>query len=262
MSSVQAADKTSISFTDSGGDRPPVLLVHGITESSSSWDPITNRLSGDHRVITVDLRGHGLSGSAATYDLEAMAGDIVTVIDHVGVLGEVRLVGHSLGGAVVSAVGAAAPVASVVNVDQTLQLGALKAQLSEVEPMLRSSETFRTVIDGLFSELAGAKISAEAIDRVNRLRRPDQDVVLGVWELMFSMTEDEINGVVEGALAGYAGKSVPYLSIFGEDPGPDYQSWLSGFIVGAQVDLWDDHGHYPHLVDPDRFVETLRDFWG
>lgn len=261
MTSIQAADQTSISFTDSGGDGACVLLVHGITESSSAWDPITDRLSDDHRVITMDLRGHGDSGTAGRYDLEAMAGDVVAVAVHLGVLGEVHLVGHSLGGAVVSAVGGAAPVASIVNVDQALQLGALKAQLVEVEPMLRDSETFGAVIDGLFSQLAGSRISPEAIGRINELRRPNQDVVLGVWELMFAMSEDEINDVVEGALAGYAEKSVPYLSLFGEDPGPDYQSWLSRFISGARVELWPDHGHYPHLVDPDRFVETLHAFW-
>ena len=261
MASVQAADQTSINVTDDGGDGTPVLLVHGITESSRTWEPITERLRETHRVITMDLRGHGSSGTSSDYGLEAMAGDVVTVAEYLGVLGEVHLVGHSLGGAVVSAVGGAAPVASIVNVDQTLRLGTLKAQLGEVEPLLRDSETFRGVLDGLFAQLAGSKIDPDVLGRVNELRRPDQDVVLGVWNLMFTMTEDEINEVVEGALGGYADKSVPYLSLFGEDPGPDYQSWLAGFIPGARVELWEDYGHYPHLVDPDRFVETLRTFW-
>ncbi len=262
MTSVHAADGTAINFTDHGGDGASVLLVHGITESSGCWDPITDRLNTSHRVITMDLRGHGASGTADEYGLEAMAGDVVAVADHLGVLGQVHLVGHSLGGAVVSAVGGAAPVASIVNVDQSLQLGAFKAQLADVEAMLRDSESFPAVIDGLFAQLAGPKISAEAMGRVNELRRPDQDVVLGVWDLMFTMSESEINDVVESALGGYAGASVPYLSIFGEDPGPQYQPWLSSFITGAQVELWAEHGHYPHLVDPDRFVDRIRTFWG
>lgn len=262
MSTAQAADGTSIDYTDHGGDGPPVLLVHGITESGGSWDPIVERLAGDHRVITLDLRGHGASAKADRYDLEAMAGDVVAVADHLGVLGSVRLVGHSLGGAVVSAVGAAAPVASVVNVDQSLRLGAFKAQLAEIEPMLRDADAFPAVIEGMFTQLAGSKISPEEMSRVGGHRQPDQDVVLGVWAMLFTMSEDEIAGVVEAALGGYAGSSVPYLSLFGEDPGADYQAWLSGFISGAEVELWPDHGHYPHLVDPDRFVDRLRTFWG
>ncbi len=260
MATVKAADQTTISFADGEGHGPPVLFVHGITENSRSWDPVIERL-GDHRVVTMDLRGHGASEKAARYDLEAMAGDVVAVVEELDLLGQVHLVGHSLGGAVVSAVGAAVPVASVVNVDQSLRLGALKAQLAEVEPMLRDRDTFGTVIDGLFAELAGPKISIEAMDRVNGLRQPEQEVVLGVWDLMFTMSEDDINQVVEAALRGYGDKSVPYLSLFGVDPGADYQSWLSGFIPDVQLEIWSDHGHYPHLVDPDRFTDRLRSFW-
>jgi len=54
---------------------------------------------------------------------------------------------------------------------------------------------------------------------------------------------------------------VRYLSLFGIDPGPDYADWLMSPIAGAVVEVWAEHGHYPHLVDPDRFVARLTDFW-
>jgi pimeloyl-ACP methyl ester carboxylesterase len=254
-------DQTSISYTDPGGDGPPVLLVHGITERSETWEPVVERLRDDHRVITMDLRGHGRSGTSDRYDLEAMAGDVVAVMDELEVLGRTHLVGHSLGGAVVSAVGAAAPVASVVNVDQSLQLGAFKAQLTEVEPMLRDPDTFGAVIVGVFEQMVGPLLDPDSRTRLSTLRQADQDVVLGVWDLLFSMDEAEIDAVVAAALAGYRERPVPYLSLFGIDPGPGYGEWLAGFIAGAEVELWSDHGHYPHLVDPDRFVDRLRSFW-
>ncbi|MCP3988253.1 MAG: alpha/beta hydrolase [Actinomycetia bacterium] len=261
MTILTTGDQTTISYSDNGGPGDPVLLVHGITENATAWDPVADRLGADYRVITMDLRGHGGSGKAERYDLEAMAGDVVAVMRATDLFGDVHLVGHSLGGAVVSAAGAVAPIGSVVNVDQSLQLGAFKGQLVEFEAMLRDSGTFEAVIDGLFAQLAGPKITAEASGRIRALRRPDQEVVLGVWELMFTMTEEEVDQVVAGALAGYADKSVPYLSLFGADPGPDYADWLSSFIAGAQVEVWPDYGHYPHLVDPDRFTERLRSFW-
>ncbi|MEM8926089.1 MAG: alpha/beta fold hydrolase [Actinomycetota bacterium] len=262
MTTVTSADGTAINVNDHGGDGPPVLLVHGITESSGAWDPVVERLTPTNRVITMDLRGHGASGTADRYDLEAMAGDVVAVATELGVAGSVHLVGHSLGGAVVSAVGAAADVASVVNVDQSLQLGAFKGMLAEVEAMLRDENAFPAVIDGMFEQLAGPMISGDAMGRVNAIRRPDQQVVLGVWDLLFSMSSEEVNAVVEGALAGYAGRNVPYLTVFGADPGPEYEAWLGGHIAGATTELWADHGHYPHLVDPDRFVARLHAFWG
>ena len=261
MSTTTAADGTSIAYEHTGqGEGPAVILVHGITESTETWAPVTERLATSHRVITLDLRGHGASGTADRYDLEAMAGDVIAVAMAEG-LESPHIIGHSLGGAVVSAVGAAFPVSSVTNVDQSLQLGGFKESLQPVEPMLRDAASFPAVIEGLFAELAGTMLSDDEKGRINGARRADQTVVLGVWELIFTMSANEINSVVEGALAGYAGSHTPYLSLFGVDPGEDYADWLAGFIENSTVELWDDHGHYPHLVDPDRFVQRLETFW-
>jgi|GEM_PF-3740768 len=63
----------------------------------------------------------------------------------------------TLGGAVVSAVGAVFPVVSVVNMDQALQLGAFKDALMPIEPMLRDDASFAAVIEGLFAEVSAAR---------------------------------------------------------------------------------------------------------
>ncbi len=251
-----AADGTEIAWSVVGeGD--DVLLVHGITESAATWAPIVERLTSSHRVVSLDLRGHGESGKSDRYDLEAMAGDVAAVMGAAGAAVP-HLVGHSLGGAVVSAAGAALPVASVVNVDQSLQLGGFKAALEPAEAMLRDESTFPAVIGQLFTDMRGALGDAE-FERVSALRRGDQNVVLGVWEMMFTMSEDEIAAVVDGALAGYS--DVRYLSLFGIDPGPDYGGWLQSHIVNSEVEVWEGAGHYPHLHEPDRFVDRLRTFW-
>ena len=252
---------TTIAYSDHGGDGPPTLLVHGITERSEVWQPVIDRLTTDRRVLTMDLRGHGASSTGADYSLESMAGDVVAVLQASDTLGSAHLVGHSLGGMVASAVGAGAPVASIVNVDQSLRLGSFKAQLAEAEPALRDPTMFPMVIDGLFALLGGEMIAPEEMARVNGLRAPQHEVVLGVWDLVFSLSEDDINAIIEAALAAYVGNDVPYLTIFGVEPEPGYHDWLRGFVANATTDVWPDHGHYPHLVDPDRFVERVRAFW-
>ena len=251
-----AADGTEIAWS-AAGEGDDVVLVHGITESAATWDPIIERLRTTHRVISLDLRGHGESGTADRYDLEAMTGDVAAVMGAADAA-EPHLVGHSLGGAVVSAAGGALPVASVVNVDQSLQLGSFKAALEPAEASLKDAATFPAVISQLFTDMRG-DLGDDEFARVSALRRGDQSVVLGVWEMMFTMTEDEIAAVVDGALAGYS--DVRYLSLFGIDPGDEYGTWLKGHIVNSEVELWDGAGHYPHLHDPDRFVDRLRSFW-
>jgi len=266
MATISTSDGTTIWYESSGAtssspeSQPAVLLVHGITENNQSLAPVAERLRANHQVTVMDLRGHGSSSTAERYDLEAMAGDVIAVMGAAGLV-RPHIVGHSLGGAVVSAVGAAAPVSSVVNIDQPLVLGAFKEALAPAEPLLRDPATFGPTIDAMFGDMYGPKLSAEEQQRLQALRRADQTVVLGVWELIFSMSAEDINATVEGALAGYQNQPVPYLSLLGTDLGPDYSAWLTAHIPGAQNELWPDHGHYPHLVDPDRMVARLESFW-
>lgn len=254
-----APDGTTIAWSMSGSGSP-VILVHGITENASSFGSITDRLAEQHQVVSLDLRGHGESGLADSYDLASMAGDVLTVIAAAGV-SRPHLVGHSLGGAVVSAVGAAADVASIVNIDQSLQLGSFKDLLAPAEPMLRDPDQYHLVINGMFEAMMGDKLSADEAQRINGLRNPQQDVILGVWELILTQPLAEIEATLDAALGGFSGRSVPYLSLFGIDPGTEYAGWLTSNIDGAMVELWADHGHYPHLVDPERFMNTVEGFW-
>jgi pimeloyl-ACP methyl ester carboxylesterase len=244
----------------STGSGDAVVLVHGITESAASFDPITERLAGTHEVVTLDLRGHGRSDRADRYDLAAMVSDVATVITASGVE-RPHLVGHSLGGAVVTAAGAVLDVASVVDIDQSLQLGAFKEQLVAAEPMLRDPAQYTLVVEAMFETMTGDLLPTEERRRINDLRRADHEVVLGVWELLLVEPEPAIAATVDAALAGYDTSNVPYLALFGIDPGPDYAGWLTQRVPTGRVEVWADYGHYPHLVDPERFVTRLKEFW-
>ena len=69
------------------------------TESAASFDPVVERLGATNELLTLDLRGHGESGAADTYDLSSMAGDVATVVAAAEVT-QPHVVGHSLGGVV------------------------------------------------------------------------------------------------------------------------------------------------------------------
>lgn len=251
-----AADGTPIAFGDHGSG-PPIVLVHGITENRRAWDPLIapiSELHDGHRVVSVDLRGHGESGSNAPYDLATMAGDVAAVVTHLG-FDSPTLIGHSLGGTVVSAYASAMPVAAVVNIDQSLQLAAFQADLKAAAPMLRG-EGFEAVLAQLFDTLAGPLDGPER-ERIDGLRQPRQDVVLGVWSAVIDSDLAELEALVEATMGGV---TVPYLSLHGIDPGEGYADWLRSMVSNATVELWPDHGHYPHLVSPDRFIARLDEF--
>jgi pimeloyl-ACP methyl ester carboxylesterase len=256
MSHAHTADGASIDYF-AAGEGPALVLVHGITESRRSWDPVVAPLlSAGYRVVAVDLRGHGDSSATPPYDLRTMAGDIAAVIEAEECT-DPLLVGHSLGGAVVSAAATVVGCRGVVSVDQPLRLGGFKASLAELEPSLRGSpDELERAVGAVFESMAGPLPLPER-RRIEYLRRPRQDVVLGIWGLVLDSDAAELDEVVD-RLAEQI--HVPYLALHGIDPGPGYAEWLGERIAGSSVEIWPDHGHYPHLVDPRRFVDRIVAF--
>ena len=43
-------------------------------------------------------------------------------------------------------------------------------------------------------------------------------------------------------------------------PGVEYATWLKSVVPTATLEIWPEHGHYPHLVDPQRFLDRVREF--
>lgn len=259
-STITTADGASIAYDDRG-DGKPLVLVHGITEARGMWDPVSDLLAAQWRVVRVDLRGHGESDRRPPYDLATMAGDVATVVDALG-LERPLLVGHSLGGAVVSAYGGAGlPARGIVNIDQMLRLGEFQALLEPLVPMLQGDEaSFRSAVDTMFSVLDGPLPAAEH-DRLRALASPEQDVVLGVWAPLLQSAPEDLDALAGEILTGIR---VPYLAIHGADPGVEYVRWLLAHLGtgNARVEVWPDHGHYPQLIDPARCFERLDQFDG
>ena len=82
------------------GRGPPLVLLHGLTDSHRTWAKVAPRLAQSHRVLMPDLAGHGLSGRPdASYALDWHADMMGKWLDALG-LDQVDLVGHSFGGGV------------------------------------------------------------------------------------------------------------------------------------------------------------------
>ncbi len=243
-------------YTQRRGAGAALVLVHGITESHHSFDPLIEDLASDHDVLALDLRGHGESVREGPFDVLRMALDVQEVLASEAMV-DVLLVGHSLGGTVVSVLAALGPVRGVINIDQTLDLAAFQDSLRALEPLLRAdAATFEATMRMVFDAMRGP-LTDEQWARLSALRRFDQDVVLDIWASVFELSEDELADMVSN-LAGAV--NAPYLSLHGTDPGEGYEEWLAGLIPQAVVERWDGLGHYPHLAAPERFVRRLRDF--
>lgn len=114
-----APDGVAIHFTDQGQGSPAIVFVHGWSCDASYWDAQVAHFAPRHRVVAIDLAGHGASGQERKgYTMEAFGADVAAVLAQLD-LKDAVLVGHSMGGAVIVEAALAAPdrVLGLVGVD-------------------------------------------------------------------------------------------------------------------------------------------------
>lgn len=103
------ANGIDIHYHRSGGEKPPVVMLHGLTDNGACWTRLANDLAADYDCIMPDARGHGKSSAPADgYSFEEQADDVIAFIQALA-LERPALIGHSLGGAVSAQVAAKAP---------------------------------------------------------------------------------------------------------------------------------------------------------
>jgi pimeloyl-ACP methyl ester carboxylesterase len=84
-------------FYRTGGDKLPLILLHGFSENALCWSRVAKALENDYEIIMIDARGHGLSSGPETgYSQELLAQDLVGLIEELGIQRPI-LFGHSNG---------------------------------------------------------------------------------------------------------------------------------------------------------------------
>lgn len=87
-------------YYETHGTGRPLVLLHGGLMSGDTFGPVLTMLAERRQVITVDLQGHGRTADIdRPIDIGLMAGDIVALIDYLG-LDKPDIVGYSMGGGV------------------------------------------------------------------------------------------------------------------------------------------------------------------
>ncbi len=115
-------DGVALAYEEAGRGAPPLVFVHGLACHRGFWAAQVEHFARAHRVLAVDLRGHGASDAPEQpYTMQALADDLAWTCTQLGI-GRPVVVGHSLGGLVALELAAAHPeqVRAVVLVDSIL----------------------------------------------------------------------------------------------------------------------------------------------
>jgi pimeloyl-ACP methyl ester carboxylesterase len=115
-------DDVAIAYEDTNTDLPPLILVHGCGLDHGSLTRQTEFLSKSHRVISMDLRGHGKSDAPhQDYTMAAFADDLAWLCTELALV-KPTVVGHSMGGNVALELAARYPelLSSLVMIDSVV----------------------------------------------------------------------------------------------------------------------------------------------
>lgn len=253
MAAIIVHNGAKLAYEDRGKGKPAFVFVHGWACKRSSFAPQAEHFSRRHRVISIDLRGHGESEKASEIvSIATYAEDVAYMVEQLE-LGRVVAVGHSMGALVLLQLAAAHPelVLAVVMVDPA--------------SFVRTPEQ-RTGVEALAAAIEAGNQEPVQQFIVNRLFLPtsDRQLMNDVLALMLSAPSDVSVGDLRAMLAfdgpAVAAKcKVPVLHLAATRPFnlPHLMSqWLPTVINGCTVGA----GHFNQLEAPVQVNAMIEGF--
>ncbi|MBC7590822.1 MAG: alpha/beta fold hydrolase [Salinibacterium sp.] len=254
------------------GDGPPILLLHGIGRSLEDWDEQHELLSTHHKVISIDMPGFAYSerpeGPAT---IASLASVVPPLLDSLGIVGALPVIGNSLGGAVAMTLAVEHPeaVSSLVLVDSagfgtevTIALRLLAVTPLGVALTRPNPKSSMRAAQSIFYDKRLA--TPERVDRSYTLAlRPGHVQTL----LDLARELGTFRGVRpqwrESLLADLRTLALPTLVVWGDHdhvlPFPHLDAAIAA-LPGAESHIFARIGHMPQIEQPEEFAAVVQEF--
>ena len=258
------------------GSGPPVVLIHGMLNSSSHWRAVAENLAGEYTVIAPDLIGHGDSAAPrGDYSLGAHASSIRDLLAAEGI-DRASIVGHSLGGGVAMQFFYQFPQRT-----ERLVLVSSGGLGHEVSPVLRTAAL--PGVSALLSLTINRRLLGALSDTGRRLQEREVRGGVHLQAAARALRPLESPGARQAFLQTlravidvhgqrvsatdrlYLLESMPTLVVWGErDHTIPLQHGRRAHeaIPNSLFRTLPRAAHFPHLEDPDGLSEVLREFLG
>lgn len=248
---------------DSGGDKPALILLHGIARHAHTFDHITADLSRSYRVIAVDMRGHG--DSAWSPDGAYLVEDYVRDLD--GLVNELRLrtvtlLGNSTGGRV-------AQVYAGLHPDRVARL--VVEDVGPERPQ-NIADAFARRVE---QEKNGWATEDELVAQLVTQNRRTPEPLLRTYAHFGLKTRDDgrliwkrdpnlVKGFIETELWDSVRKiTAPALYVIGGGSRivpPETQQKLKDALPNVRIVVMPGLGHYPDEEDTLGFMKIVHEF--
>lgn len=215
----------SIHYLRTGGSKPPLILLHGLTGNGACWTPVARVLRGAFDVLMPDARGHGQSSAPPQgYRYEDHASDVAALISELQLTTPI-LVGHSMGGMTATVVAS--------------QLGQRIGALVLVDPTFLTPQRQREVHE------------SDVADQHRRLLTRTKDDLLTDLRARHPHRSPEMLQLLAEARLQTSLHAFDVLT----PPNPDYENLITRLRIPTLVVL----GDTPVVsIDTARYLQTLN----
>jgi pimeloyl-ACP methyl ester carboxylesterase len=247
-----SADGVTIRYDAAGKNDPALVFVHCGGCNRGFWDRQMAYFGAKHRVVALDLAGHGQSGvGRKDWTMTAFGQDVVSVVEALG-LKRVVLIGHSLGGPAVLEAARRMPgrvvglvlVDSWVDFEQRFSAEEMEKYVSALQADYRATTT-AMLSQYLFSATTPEPVKARVLETV--LSAPQE---IGVAVARSSMAYDPLPALRE--------IKAPIRAI-SSDRFPSNVEGNRKYAPGYQAAIMKGVGHYLMLERPEAFNALLAD---
>jgi pimeloyl-ACP methyl ester carboxylesterase len=256
------------------GSGPPIVLIHGMLNSSSHWRSVALNLASEYTVIAPDLIGHGDSAAPrGDYSLGAHAASIRDLLAAIGV-DRATIVGHSLGGGVAMQFFYQFPqrverlvLISSGGLGREVTPSLRSAALPGVSPLL--ALTIRPRLVGALAA-GGARLRERGVgagvylQAAARALRPLQSAGAREAFLHTLRAVIDVHGQrVSATDRLYLLEALPTMIVWGERDNTiplTHGRAAHEAIPHSRFATLPDAAHFPHLEDPDGLSGLLREF--
>lgn len=247
----------NIHYTRTGGNKPPLILLHGLMTNGACWTDLAHVLEKEYDVIMPDARGHGNSSVPDFgYRYEDHANDVVGLISSLR-LSQPILLGHSMGGMTAAVVASRKP---------NLLRGLVLADPTFLSPKVQREVRDSDVADQ-HRRMLNMSLDEVVADARNRHPNRSEETLelLAQARLQTSMAAFDVltppNPKYRMLVSAI---DVPSLIVFGDKGvvSSAVAKELQSLNPRLQSEQIQDAGHSVHLDQPERFAAVVKSFIG
>ncbi len=244
-----------IHYARTGGSKPPLILLHGLTANGSCWTPLTHALEEEYDVIMPDARGHGKSSVPDHgYRYEDHANDVVGLITALR-LSPPILLGHSMGGMTAAVVASRKPklLRGLILADPTFLSPTVQREVRDSDVADQHRRILNMPLDEVVAE-ARARHPHRSGEILQLFARSRLQTSMAAFDVLTPPNPDY--KLLVSAI------EVPSLLVFGD-------KGVVSFVVAEelqrlnprfQVEQIREAGHGVHLDQPERFAAVIKSF--